>query len=105
MVATSDAPKSGKPCQRRKKAAVDCTAAQAVAAALLASGMGNTVTAVVVCPATVGRPAPRRIAVYNLASVNAYTPPPSAEPADTTWRTLAEVEIRLMHQECPFHAS
>src|SRR5262249_9117119 len=31
--------------QRRKKAAVDCTAAHAVAAALLASGMGNTVTA------------------------------------------------------------
>jgi hypothetical protein len=31
--------------QRRKKDAVDCTAAQAVAAALLASAMGNTVTA------------------------------------------------------------
>ena len=31
--------------QRRKRAAVDCTAAQAVAAARLASGMGNTVTA------------------------------------------------------------
>jgi hypothetical protein len=31
--------------QRRKKGAADCTAAQAVAAALLASGMGNTATA------------------------------------------------------------
>jgi len=31
--------------QRRKRDAVDCTAAQAVAAALLASGMGNTVMA------------------------------------------------------------
>jgi len=31
--------------QRRKRDAVDCTAAQAVAAALLASGMGNTATA------------------------------------------------------------
>jgi len=31
--------------QRRKKAAADCTAAQAVAAGLLANGMGNTVTA------------------------------------------------------------
>ena len=31
--------------QRRKRGAVDCTPAQAVAAALLASGMGNTVTA------------------------------------------------------------
>ena len=31
--------------QRRKKDAVDCTAAQAVAATLLASAMGNTITA------------------------------------------------------------
>jgi hypothetical protein len=31
--------------QRRKRGAVDCTAAQAVAAALPANGMGNTVTA------------------------------------------------------------
>jgi hypothetical protein len=40
-------PGAGSPAgrQRRKKAAVDYTAAQAVAAALLASAMGNTVTA------------------------------------------------------------
>jgi hypothetical protein len=38
-----------------KKGVVDCTAAQAVAAALLASGMGNTVTASVPSPAIVER--------------------------------------------------
>jgi len=40
-------PRAGSPAgpQRRKRAAVDCTAAQAVAAALLASAMGNTGTA------------------------------------------------------------
>ena len=45
--------------QRRKKGAADCTAAQAVAAALLGSGMDNTVTASGPKPPRIAEDAPR----------------------------------------------